>query len=107
MRKRRLERLEKRQPSGPPYFDVYPLCMRLWAALQADHDAERAGREFCRLPSEPLSPEAESSPAMAEAMRYHDRQVALNRRSAPGRLNCGFLGIRAISAASDESASSF
>ena len=52
--------------------DPYDACMRLWAALLADQDAERAGREFCRLPSDPPTPESEWSPAMREAMRYFD-----------------------------------
>jgi hypothetical protein len=35
MRKRRLERLEARQPSAAPWTDRYE-CMSLWAAFQAE-----------------------------------------------------------------------
>jgi len=34
-RLRRIERLERRKPTGKPWTDPYPLMMRLWVDLQA------------------------------------------------------------------------
>jgi hypothetical protein len=45
-RRKRLERLEARQPKGRPYFDAFPAAIALWGALEAEHAAERARREF-------------------------------------------------------------
>jgi len=59
MRRRRLERLEHRQPRGPVWRDPFPVAMAIWMAMEAEHDAERAGRRFSRLPADPPTPEAE------------------------------------------------
>jgi hypothetical protein len=76
MRRHRLERLERRQPRGPVWRDAFPVAMTIWTAMEAEHDAERAGQRFSRLPSDPPTPEADWPPAMAEAMRYYDRLAA-------------------------------
>ena len=77
MRKRRLERLEARQPSAPPWTDPYDLCMSLWAAFQAETAATKAGRPFSRLPEPELGPDSEAFVlAMKDADRMHARLTA-------------------------------
>jgi hypothetical protein len=56
-----LERLEARQPSAAPWRDPHDAAMAIWAALQGDRDAERAGRPFSRL----LSPDLPETEALA------------------------------------------
>jgi hypothetical protein len=40
--------------------------MALWEAFKAEQAAERAGREFSRLPSDAPEPKCKWSPAMCE-----------------------------------------
>jgi hypothetical protein len=66
MSQARLKRLEARQPKGRPWFDVTDMCLRLWAAFDAEHAATRAGREFSRVPR----PERELSEAERDAFDH-------------------------------------
>jgi hypothetical protein len=34
------------QPRGPVWRGPFPVAMAIWTAMQAEHDAERAGRRF-------------------------------------------------------------
>jgi hypothetical protein len=70
-RRRRLERLEARQPRGRHYVDPFLALMSLWEAFTADRVAAKAGRPFSRRPRpEPAEPWSE------EAKAAYDRMVA-------------------------------
>jgi len=69
---KRLERLERRKPTGDFWRDPFPAAMRLWEDLQAV-----AAGKACWLPQPgpPLSPDAEHAVALAvrEIGRMADR----------------------------------
>jgi len=73
-RRRRLERLESRQPTGPVWTDPGPAAIALLEWFIACHEAVEAGKA-CRLPYEP-EPESQWSPAKAAVMRESDRMHA-------------------------------
>jgi hypothetical protein len=77
-RRRRLERLEARQPTAKPWVDPAPLIERLWPELMA----VVAGRACWRkLPDRELSEEAVAALelAMRDADRMHERLTAERR----------------------------
>jgi hypothetical protein len=63
--------------------------MALWAALEAEHAATRAGREFSRVPrpepAEPMSDAAQDAFELAvrEYDRRHERLTAERRYRGP------------------------
>jgi hypothetical protein len=84
MRRRRLERLEKLlSKASTPWVDPYDVAMAIWAALEADQAAERAGRPYSVRPSSEreVSPEAEA--AFTWAMRTADQMHARLMAEAP------------------------
>jgi hypothetical protein len=74
---RRIERLERRKPSGKPWRDPIDVCLRLLVDLQA----VVAGNAFW-LPTSPLSPEVEQ--LLALALRDSDRMGERLRAELPG-----------------------
>jgi hypothetical protein len=71
-RLRRLQRLEARQPRSKPWTDPYPAIMALWGALEAEHAATKARREFSRLPRPPSKWDEETRDAFDRAIAEHD-----------------------------------
>jgi hypothetical protein len=94
-RRRRLERLESRQPKGRPWFDPWDAIMRLWPDLEAVAKGRACWRK--REPAEPWSEETQVAFELAvrEYDRIHDRLMAERkaaaRRSAPGTLRVATL----------------
>jgi hypothetical protein len=78
---RRIERLERRKPSGKPWTDPHPLMLALLAALDATSAADKARRPYSLLPSPPLSDAAE--PHFALLMRDSDRMAERLRVGLP------------------------
>jgi hypothetical protein len=70
---RRIERLERRKPTGDYWRDPLPVALALLAAFEATRAAEKAGRAYSLLPAPALSPEAEH--AVALAIRDADRMA--------------------------------
>ena len=58
-RLKRIACLEARRQPDKPWVDPFPVAIALFEALQAIQAAERAGREFCRLPAPTLSADAQ------------------------------------------------
>jgi hypothetical protein len=71
-RLKRIAALEARKSNGNHWTDPYPVAMQIFAALQANQAAERAGRPFSRLPS----PELPDTDAFVWAMRAADQMHA-------------------------------
>jgi hypothetical protein len=83
MRRRRLERLEARQPRGRPWTDPFPIVMALWDDLQAV-----AAGKACWIPRpEREMGEAEQA-AFELAMREYDmihKRLTTSPPSGPRR----------------------
>jgi TorA maturation chaperone TorD len=77
-RLKRIAALEARRPTAAPWSDPFDLCMSIWAALKANLDATKAGREFSRLPSPEPTPESAALLAVVlrDADRIHERLAA-------------------------------
>jgi hypothetical protein len=69
-RLKRLQRLEARRAPDKPWVDPFPVAMALFAAFEATLAAEKAGREFSRLPQ----PEPEFSPEVRHLVELRLRE---------------------------------